>query len=93
MYKKVPHRYMTKKQKRFFYNWPGGIKNIAGGTRSLIKLDRPWQKEIGGGRGTCPFCSQLKKSLKKVSGWNGWHIIENKFTPYAYHRMVLPRTC
>lgn len=78
-----------------FYAWPGGRRSVAGGTRNAIKLDRPWQKEIVVNKETCPFCTKPQKDVRSVDlGEQGsWRVIENAFTPYPFHRMVIPSEC
>jgi len=43
--------------------WPsesGYLTTFSGGTRTQVKLDRPWQKEIELNP-NCPLCTQLEK--------------------------------
>lgn len=74
------------------YNWPNGMKSIAGGTRGEIKLSRPWQQEIVVNPETCPFCTGKGHVLEELAGGE-WRLLQNRFTPYPFHRMVIPREC
>lgn len=75
-----------------FYDWPNGMRSVAGGTRGDIKLSRPWQKEIEVNPATCPFCTGKGQVLRELA--NGeWLLLKNKFTPYPFHEMVIPTTC
>src|SRR3989344_761501 len=72
--------------------WPGGLSSIAGGTRGGIKLSRPWQQMIIPNTETCPFCTGKGKILKSFVGGE-WLLLQNHFTPYPYHRMIIPKSC
>ncbi len=75
------------------YTWPNGRKSIAGGTRTAISLDRPWQKEIEINPATCPFCNKPQKEVKKFSGAGGWRLLRNVFTPFRFHQLLVPSRC
>ena len=75
-----------------FYDWPNGMRSVAGGTRGEIKLSRPWQKEIEVNPETCPFCTGKGQVLKELEGGQ-WLLLKNKFTPYSFHEMVIPASC
>lgn len=75
-----------------FYEWPNGMKSIAGGTRDEIKLSRPWQQEIVVNPETCSFCTGKGHVLEELKGGE-WLLLQNRFTPYSFHRMVIPRGC
>ncbi|MEK7654169.1 MAG: HIT domain-containing protein [Patescibacteria group bacterium] len=85
----------VKKAPITFYEWPGGRKSVAGGTRTVIKLDRPWQSDIVVSKETCPFCTKPQKDVRVVDLGDGgsWRVIENVFTPYPFHRLVIPSEC
>ncbi|MEK7641191.1 MAG: HIT domain-containing protein [Patescibacteria group bacterium] len=85
----------VKKAPITFYEWPGGRKSVAGGTRTAIKLDRPWQSDIVVNKETCPFCTKPQKDVKQkdLANCGSWRVIENAFTPYPFHRMVIPTEC
>lgn len=79
------------------YDWPGGMASVAGGTRSEIKLDRPWQSELNVDPATCPFCTEPQAELKRFDEGGGWRLIDNAFTPYhlngGVHKMLIPASC
>lgn len=68
------------------------MKSVAGGTRIEINLSRPWQKEIVVNSETCPFCTGEGHVLEELEGGE-WLLLQNRFTPYPFHRMVIPREC
>ncbi len=74
------------------YEWPNGMRSIAGGTRNEIKLSRPWQKEIEVNPETCPFCTGKGHVLEDIGGGE-WRLLQNRFTPYPFHQMIIPRSC
>lgn len=84
-------------EKQIIYEWPGRRQSVAGGTRTEIKLDRPWQVEIQPNPETCPFCTHQQKDLKIFDEGGGWRLIENAFTPYrvngGIHNMLIPSRC
>lgn len=76
--------------------WPSSITTISGGTRIAVKLSRPWQKDIVMDPKTCPFCTRKQKVLNEYKdGKNGeeWQLIQNLYTPFPYHKMVIPKLC
>jgi len=77
-----------------FYSWPNGRKSVAGGTRGTIKLDRPWQKDIEINSDNCPFCKEGDKE-NTICDFpeEGWRLRKNLFTPYPFHRMIIPKNC
>lgn len=75
-----------------FYDWPNGMKSVAGGTRGEIKLSRPWQQEIVVNPETCPFCTGKGQVLEELESGE-WLLLQNRFTPYPFHRMIIPREC
>lgn len=68
--------------------YPGGLKVLYGGTRTGVKLSRPWQQPIQVDSAKCPFCRGEGKEIGRFE--NGWIHLQNKFTPYNYHTMVIP---
>lgn len=78
---------------------PGGIRILSGGTRSSIKLSRPWQKsfaELGFiNVETCPFepgaLGDRPRSI--FPDTPGWLALWNSFTPWPYHRLIIPEFC
>jgi diadenosine tetraphosphate (Ap4A) HIT family hydrolase len=81
------------KKNLYFGRWPGGLKTIAGGARTEIKLNRPWQKTWGEeDRKGCPFCNFSEEDGVKILA-KGWRIKTNKFPVYAVNRLLFPDTC
>ncbi len=80
-----------------FYDWPNGRRSVAGGTRTEIKLDRPWQVPVQVNPANCPFCDGKKPTLKHFDEEGGWRLIENSFTMYrvngGVHKMLIPDQC
>src|SRR3989344_1628094 len=83
--------------KGVIWEYPGGLRVLYGGTRTGIRLSRPWQQPIPVPTepGKCAFCSPRREKETIVLGQfgNGWFHLENKFTPLAYHTKVIPPTC
>ncbi len=76
-----------------FYKWPNGLRNVAGGTRNEIKLDRPWQIPIQVDPSSCPFCNKPRNDVAFYEDGGGWRLIKNSFTPYPFHQMLIPKHC
>ncbi|HEU0051363.1 MAG TPA: hypothetical protein VFQ60_04910 [Patescibacteria group bacterium] len=75
---------------------PGGVSVAAGGTRTAIKLDRPWQPDIVITPETCPFCRQAdmeRREFRRIEKGGGWRVINNAFTPFPFHRLIIPFSC
>jgi hypothetical protein len=70
-----------------------GVEVASGGTRTRIKLDRPWQTDIVIDRKSCPFERREQKIVKCIADNGGWLVIENPATPFAFHRLILPQKC
>lgn len=70
--------------------WPGGLYTVTGGTRTAVKLDRPWQVDIEINPETCPFCTKPQEILEDHGSWI---VLPNTFTPYPTHRLIIPRVC
>lgn len=70
--------------------WPGRITTAAGGTRTAIKLSRPWQKEMVIDPTTCPFCTKPQTVLEECGNWL---VLQNTSTPFPFHQLVIPREC
>lgn len=70
-------------------NWGGGVQTRAGGTRTGLKLARPWQVEISFS-GECPFETKPQKVLAEM---NGWELLENLYTPFSNHLLIIPERC
>src|SRR3989344_770445 len=70
----------------------GLLTTAAGGTRTAIKLDRPWQNDIVVNPETCPFCTKQQNEIPEFSNTE-WGVLNNAFTPFDYHLLIIPRTC
>lgn len=75
----------------YTYDWPGGLRSIAGGTRTQIKLDRPWQLPITATT-NCVFCPPRDK-VTVLEDRGNWLVLQNTLTPYPFHRLVIPNRC
>lgn len=77
-------------------NWPGGISTITGGTRTEIKLGRPWQNDIVVDQARCPFEPEKlgdRKVFRRSDRAGGWLVLGNLFTPHLFHRLIIPNHC
>lgn len=72
---------------------PNGLAVLSGGTRTGIKLHRPWQCEIEADPAHCPFEGEGKPQVEGLRAEKGWRILENAFTPYPLHYLIVPKTC
>ena len=85
--------YHTNRKDLSFYRLPGGLKGMAGGGRTGIRLHRPWQKMWSGqDREQCPFC-HFSEEDGVMSSLQGWHIKTNKFPVYDINRIIFPESC
>lgn len=76
--------------------WPGGVSTFAGGTRTAIKVDRPWQKTMEIDPRVCPFEPErlyAKHEIVLRSEDGEWVAFKNLSTPNQYHRVIVPTTC
>ena len=73
--------------------WPNGLRTSGGGTRTEVKLDRPWQVPLAVNQATCPFCTIRKDEPSLVPVEPGWRVIKNNFTPFPFHRLIIPSVC
>lgn len=83
------------KSEAIVHRWPGGSTSIAGGTRTEIKLSRPWQKDIEVPPAEqCPFCHLDPPDRECVNfPEHGMKMLSNIFTPYDVHKMIIPNRC
>lgn len=73
--------------------WPSGITTQAGGTRTAINLDRPWQVSLRL-TNNCPLCRRYAAEPSVVAGIPpDWSVVINDFTPHRFHRLIIPSTC
>ncbi|OGF52117.1 hypothetical protein A3I27_02530 [Candidatus Giovannonibacteria bacterium RIFCSPLOWO2_02_FULL_43_11b] len=79
-----------------FQPLPGEFALITGGgTRTAIKLSRPWQPSLPPiAPEKCPFCKESQ--LEEISLPNlpaGWCLRSALYTPHRRHRLVIPKKC
>lgn len=72
---------------------PGGLSAAAGGTRTSINLNRPWQADITIDSSTCPFETKEQKEIARYNEDGGWQVIENQSTPFSFHLLIIPTVC
>lgn len=72
---------------------PGGLSTASGGTRVSVKLDRPWQTDIVVDPSKCPFETRKQIQIATYEQSGGWNVLENQYTPFSWHRLIMPRTC
>ncbi len=72
----------------------GGFTVITGGgTRTAIKLSRPWQPPLPIAPERCPFCTKPQEEISLPGIPAGWRLLSNLFTPHRRHRLVIPNKC
>ncbi len=64
-----------------------------GGTRTAIRLSRPWQPPLPIAPETCPFCTKPQQEIDLPQIPTGWQLLNNLFTPHLRHRLVIPAKC
>lgn len=76
-------------------SWPGGISTCCGGTRTAIKLDRPWQMRMTPHPESCPFEleAMIRDKRKFLYSIGQWRVIKNDFTLFDWHVMMVPTGC
>lgn len=76
---------------------PGGhIRILYGGTRTKIKLSRPWQPPLADivRPRECPFCTKPQEEFALPDDMpSGWKLLPNPFTPHRDHRLLIPSGC
>ena len=80
-------------EKVIFDRLPHGLSTAAGGTRRGVRRSRPWQSDIVVDPTTCPFCTREQKEVARFEDDGGWRVIENIFTPFPFHVLILPMVC
>ena len=72
-----------------------GITTLSGGTRTAVKLSRPWQRNIKDIAGNeCPFETKPQNVLDRMETPEGnWLVLDNTATPYEWHRLLIPEKC
>lgn len=76
-----------------FQRLPGGILVACGGTRTEVKLNRPWQVEISVDAANCPFERRLQQEGENSAGDGTWRVLANSYTPHEWHVLIIPETC
>ncbi|OGZ29419.1 MAG: hypothetical protein A2835_03265 [Candidatus Niyogibacteria bacterium RIFCSPHIGHO2_01_FULL_45_28] len=77
-----------------FESLPGEFTFITGGgTKTAIKLSRPWQPPLPLAPEKCPFCTKPQEEIFIPGIPAGWRLLPNIFTPHRRHRLVIPSTC
>lgn len=75
---------------------PGGFSYVtSGGTRTAIKLSRPWQDGLGRmiNPRNCPFETKPQEEIPLRNMPIGWKLLPNPFTPHREHRLIIPEKC
>ena len=75
---------------------PGGMAwVIGGGTRTEVKLRRPWQQPLDllVRPESCPFCTKPQNEIQLEGIPKDWRLLPNSFTPYSRHRLAIPVHC
>lgn len=70
-----------------------GLQTLSGGTRTSVKIDRPWQPKLKFPETSaqCPFCS--RSQTDEFTPEVGWKTFQNSNTPFPYHRLLVPTSC
>ena len=72
----------------------GGFTFVTGGgTKTAIKLSRPWQVTLPIVPEKCPFCTKPREEISLPNLPAGWRLLWNLFTPHRRHRLAIPSTC
>lgn len=69
------------------------ISTASGGTRTGIKFSRPWQTDIVVDPAVCPFETKEEAEIPGFRKEHGWRFLGNKYTPFPFHRLIVPETC
>jgi diadenosine tetraphosphate (Ap4A) HIT family hydrolase len=72
---------------------PNGLLVASGGTRTEIKLSRPWQSDIRVDPSTCPFETPTQSEIARWEQSGGWRLLKNLFTPHDWHVLLVPFSC
>jgi diadenosine tetraphosphate (Ap4A) HIT family hydrolase len=69
------------------------VTYLSGGTRTGVKLSRPWQPAIGDiiNQSGCPFCNRLQTEVSCANP--KWRTIRNTNTPHRWHFLIIPKVC
>ncbi len=71
------------------------VSTLSGGTRTAVKLGRPWQRNIAIiAENECPFETKPQTVLDEMETAEGnWRVLDNIATPYQWHRLLIPEKC
>lgn len=69
------------------------ISAASGGTRRGINFSRPWQSDIVVDPAVCPFETKEETEIPGFRQEGGWRLLGNKYTPFPFHRLIIPETC
>jgi hypothetical protein len=72
---------------------PGGISVAAGGTRTRVCLQRPWQTQIRVEPATCPLEKREHEQEAHFELEGGWRVLPNVYTPFSWHKLIIPEQC
>ena len=74
-----------------------GLQTLCGGTRTSVKVDRPWQpKMVFPTPNPCPFCTKQQEDEYKYFQDDycfNFKAFQNSNTPFPYHRLLIPTEC
>ncbi len=70
-----------------------GCVTLSGGTRNVVKAHRPWQPKLvfPSESNPCPFCTRAQNDEYVPEA--GWKTFQNFYTPFPYHRLLIPSNC
>lgn len=77
-------------------NSVNGLQTLCGGTRTTVKVDRPWQpKMVFPTPNPCPFCTKKQEDEYTYHPEDYFHCktFQNSNTPFPYHRLLIPAVC
>ncbi len=66
---------------------------ISGGTKTAIKLSRPWQPPLPIDPEKCPFCTKPQDEIPLSGISTRWRFLPTYFTPHENHRLIIPQKC
>lgn len=73
-----------------------GLQTLCGGTRTSVKVDRPWQpKMVFPTPNPCPFCTKKQEDeyMHCPDDYFYFKTFQNSNTPFPYHRLLIPTRC
>ncbi len=72
---------------------PGGMQIAYGGTRTEVKLKRPWQPRVRVDPSKCPFEKEDDLYNRTITRKGELRVISNKFTPFLSHQLIISDKC